>query len=218
MSCHLIMVVKNGAIMTNNPTIVVFDIGNVLIRWDMHFLYESFFPDRDAAQAFIDETELEDWNLQQDKGRDWKDAEDELIGRFPHYEQEIRAFRARWHDAVPGVIAGTVLIKERLEELGVPLYAITNFAADTFAEAQARFPTLEAFRDIVISGKEQVIKPDPVIYQRLLERNGLEAADCLFIDDSEKNVIEAQAVGMHGHHFRSPYLLAEDLKRYGFAL
>ncbi|TLP46007.1 HAD family phosphatase [Cohaesibacter sp. CAU 1516] len=204
--------------MTKNPTIVVFDIGNVLIRWDMHFLYESFFPDRAATQAFIDETGLADWNLQQDMGRDWCEAEDDLIGQFPHYEQEIRAFRARWHDTVPGVIAGAVLIKERLEEQGVPLYAITNFAADTFAEAQERFPTLRAFRDIVISGEEKVIKPDPVIYQRLLERNGLEAADCLFIDDSEKNVAGARAVGMHAHHFRSPYWLAEDLKRHGFAI
>ena len=209
---------KNGAFMSNNPTIVVFDIGNVLIRWDMHFLYESFFPSKEAAQSFIDETGLVDWNLQQDMGRDWNEAEEALIGQFPQYETEIRAFRARWHDTVPGVIAGTVLIKERLEDLGVPLYAITNFASDTFAEAQARFPTLTRFQDIVISGDEQVVKPDAAIYQRLLDRNNLTAADCLFIDDSEKNVEGARAVGMHAHHFQSPYLLSEDLKRLGFAL
>ena len=209
---------NNGAFMTKNPTIVVFDIGNVLLRWDMHYLYESFFPSKEEAQAFIDETGLVDWNLQQDLGRDWHAAEEELIPKFPHYETEIRAFRARWHDTVPGVIPGTVLIKERLEELGVPLYAITNFAADTFAEAQERFPTLKAFRDIVISGDEKIIKPDRAIYDILLERNTLDAADCLFIDDSEKNVEGAKAVGMHAHHFRSPYLLSEDLKRYGFAL
>lgn len=204
--------------MTKNPTIVVFDIGNVLLRWDMHYLYESFFPSKKDAQAFIDETGLVDWNLQQDLGRDWREAEDELIGQFPHYETEIRAFRARWHDTVPGVIAGTVLIKERLEELAVPLYAITNFASDTFAEAQARFPTLKAFKDIVISGDEKIVKPDRAIYDILLERNNLDAADCLFIDDSERNVEGAKVVGMHAHHFRTPYLLSEDLKRYGFAI
>ncbi|WP_319530573.1 HAD family phosphatase [uncultured Cohaesibacter sp.] len=202
--------------MNKNPSIVVFDIGNVLLRWDMHFLYESYFKTRKDAQAFIDETGLEAWNLEQDRGRNWEDAEAELVPRFPQYEKEIRAFRKQWHHMAPGVIAGTVLIKERLAALNTPLYAITNFAADTFAESQERFPTLKSFIDIVVSADEEVVKPDPAIYQVLLERNNLEAADCLFIDDSEKNVIGARAVGMHAHHFKSPYLLAEDLRRYGF--
>ena len=204
--------------MTKNPSIVVFDIGNVLIRWDMHYLYESFFPNREAAQAFIDEVGLIAWNLGQDMGRDWTEAEAELVAKFPKYENEIRAFREQWHDMVPGVIAGTVLIKERLSELKVPLYAITNFASDTFEECQERFPTLKDFDDIVVSGDEKVVKPDAAIYQRLLERNNLAAEDCLFIDDSEKNVIGARAVGMHAHHFKSPYLLSEALKGYGFAI
>ncbi|WP_316858821.1 HAD family phosphatase [uncultured Cohaesibacter sp.] len=204
--------------MTQNPTIVVFDIGNVLIRWDMHYLYESFFADREQSQAFIDETGLQDWNLQQDLGRDWREAEDDLIAKFPHFEREIRAFRARWHDMVPGVIAGSVLIKERLQEMNVPIYAITNFAADTFAECQERFQTLKQFRDIVVSGTEQVIKPDAGIFNILLERNNLSAKDCLFVDDSLANIEGARKVGMHAHHFKSPYLLAEALRGYGFDL
>ncbi|SNY91815.1 2-haloacid dehalogenase [Cohaesibacter sp. ES.047] len=202
--------------MNKNPSIVVFDIGNVLLRWDMHYLYESYFQNRDAAQAFIDETGLEAWNLEQDRGRNWEEAEAALIPSFPQYETEIKAYRKHWQHMVPGVIAGTVLIKERLEALNTPLYAITNFAADTFAECQDRFPTLKAFIDIVISGDEKLIKPDPAIYRVLLERNNLDASDCLFIDDSAKNVEAARAVGMHAHHFTSPYLLAQDLRGYGF--
>lgn len=209
---------NNGAFMTNNPSIVVFDIGNVLIRWDMHFLYESFFPSREDAQAFIDEVGLTDWNLEQDRGRDWKEAEELLLDAYPNYAKEIRAFRGQWHDMVPGVIAGSVLIKERLEEMNVPLYAITNFAADTFAECQERFPTLKRFKDIVISGDEKVVKPDPAIYEILLERNNLKAEDCLFVDDSPKNVEAARSVGMRAHHFQSPFLFAEDLRNFGFAI
>ncbi|PLW75838.1 HAD family hydrolase [Cohaesibacter celericrescens] len=204
--------------MSNNPTIVVFDIGNVLIRWNVHYLYESLFPNQAATEAFIAKTNLMQWNEEQDRGRDWAQAEALLIADHPEYEPEIRAFRARWHDMVPGVFGGTVLIKERLQEMGVPLYAITNFASDTFAECQARFPTLKQFTDIVISGDEKLIKPDPAIFHVLLERNNLQAGDCLFIDDSPKNVEAARSVGMHAHHFKSPYALSKDLQRLGFAI
>ena len=204
--------------MTKKPSIIVFDIGNVLIRWDMHFLYESFFPSKQAAETFVDEVGLVAWNLDQDRGRNWAEATDMLVGQFPQYETELRAYRSRWHDMVPGVIAGSVLIKERLEEMNVPLYAITNFAADTFAECQERFPTLKVFKDIVISGEEGLVKPELAIYECLLDRNKLEAENCLFIDDSLKNVEAARTVGMHAHHFQSPYLLAEALRSYGFAL
>ena len=202
--------------MTQNPSIVVFDVGNVLIRWDMHYLYEAFFASKADIQAFVEETDLDAWNLQQDLGRDWAVATDELVKKHPKFEAEIRAYRSRWHDMVPGVIAGTVLIKERLQEMNVPLYAITNFATDTFRECQERFPTLKQFRDIVISGEEKIIKPDAEIFQILLKRNNLVASDCLFVDDNKANVDAARAVGMHAHHFKSPFGLAEDLRAFGF--
>nr|WP_319483538.1 HAD family phosphatase [uncultured Cohaesibacter sp.] len=204
--------------MTKNPSIVVFDIGNVLIRWDMHFLYESYFASKEEIDRFTEETGLHDWNLQQDLGRDWAEAIEMLVKAHPNYEEEIRAYRNRWHDMVPGVIAGTVLIKERLQEMNVPIYAITNFAADTFRECQERFPTLKQFRDVVVSGDEKVVKPDAAIFRCLLERNNLEASDCLFIDDSLPNVEAARAVGMFAHHFKSPFGLAEDLRAHGFAI
>ena len=204
--------------MSQNPSIVVFDVGNVLIRWDMHYLYESFFASKEEIDAFTAETGLHDWNLQQDLGRDWAEGIEMLTKAHPGYEKEIRAFRERWHDMVPGVIAGTVLIKERLQEMNVPLYAITNFASDTFRECQERFPTLKQFRDIVISGDEKTVKPGTDIFHILLERNNLDAADCLFVDDTMPNIEAARSIGMHAHHFISPFGLAEDLRKYGFAI
>ena len=202
--------------MATKPKNVVFDIGNVLIRWDMRLLYSKIFDDTQAMERFFEETSLTAWNLEQDRGRSWSDAEVELIGQFPHYEEPIRAFRARWHETVPGAIDGTMDLKEKLKAQGVPLYAITNFAADTFAESQERFPPLKDFIDIVISADEKLVKPDPAIYQVLLERNGLVAEDCLFIDDSLPNVEGARSVGMMAHHFSEPELLAQDLRTMGF--
>lgn len=201
---------------TTNPSAIVFDIGNVLIHWDMALLYNQIFADQASMNRFLAETDLFGWNLEQDRGRSWQDAEAELIPRFPHYESQIRAFRGRWHEMVPGAIDGTVEIKARLKALDVPLYAITNFAADTFAETQERFPTLKDFIDIVISADEKLVKPDPAIYQVLLERNDLVAETCLFIDDSLPNVEAARSVGMMAHHFQGPDGLGEELRSLGF--
>lgn len=202
--------------MTSNPSIVIFDIGNVLIKWDMRHVYRSMFDTEEHMERFISETALVDWNVEQDKGRNWREAEDLLIADFPHYEAEIRAFRARWHDMVPGAIEQSVAIKERLEATGAPLYAITNFAADTFAESQERFPVLANFEDVVVSAQVGLIKPDPAIYQLLLDRNGLAASDCIFIDDSLANIATARQLGMHVHHFTAPEDLRRDLQRLGF--
>jgi 2-haloacid dehalogenase len=63
----------------------------------------------------------------------------------------------------------------------------------------------------VVSGDEKLLKPDPAIYNLLLGRNSLEAGDCLFIDDSEKNVKGAKAIGMKAHHFTTPEALRKML-------
>lgn len=197
---------------------IIFDIGNVLIQWDMRLLYRKLFPDEEAINRFIDETDLWAWNLEQDRGRDWNTAEEELVARAPHYEKEIRAFRSRWHEMVPGPVSGTVAIKESLKEQAVPLYAITNFASDTFIETQQRFPFLYEFEDIIVSGEERLIKPDKAIYNMLLQRNGLRAEECLFIDDSVANIEGARQVGLQTHHFIKPELLGQDLRTRGFPI
>jgi len=200
------------------PTIIVFDVGNVLIEWNMRHVYRRIFNDDASMEKFFEETNLMAWNLEQDRGRAWQEAEELLIVDFPHYEHEIRAFRAQWHDMVPGAIIETVELHQALAHAGVPLYAITNFASDTFEEVQQRFPFLRGFIDIVVSAEENLVKPDAAIYQRLLNRNNLKAADCLFIDDSEINIAGARAVGMVAHHFSSAKELKVDLRKYGFAV
>jgi 2-haloacid dehalogenase len=202
-----------------NPTRVVFDIGNVLIAWDVRLLYRTIFPDPAAMDDFLTRVLPPEWNLEQDRGRAWPEAEAERIALFPQHADAIRAFRARWHETVPGAIDGTVAILKALKATDVPLYAITNFAPDTFREAQARFPFLaDSFIDIVISGVERLIKPDPAIYRLLLDRQGLEAADCVFIDDSAKNVDAAAKLGFRALLFTSPERFAMDLRDLGFAV
>ncbi|MBL8669168.1 MAG: HAD family phosphatase [Alphaproteobacteria bacterium] len=201
------------------PRTVVFDIGNVLISWDPRNLYRKLFADDEARMEwFLAHVCTSDWNLEQDRGRSFEEAVALLSRQHPDLAPLISAFHERWQEMVPGAIDGSVEILEAILRIGRPTYAITNFNQDKFRETRARFPILDRFTGIVVSGDERVIKPEPAIYRLLLDRYGLAAADCVFIDDSPKNVAGARAVGMRALHFESPARLAADLRRLGLPI
>ena len=200
----------------SRPTRLVFDIGNVLIRWDPERVYEELIPDPSARRHFLTEVLPPEWNLEQDRGRSWEEAEDERIDLYPEHADLIRAWRARWHDMVPGEIAANVAVLERARANAIPCYAITNFASDTFAEAQARFPFLREWRGRIVSAEERLLKPDPAIYRLFLERHGLEAAACLFMDDSAANIAAAAALGFATIHVTPQTDLAREVRAHGF--
>jgi 2-haloacid dehalogenase len=183
---------------------IVFDLGNVLLRWDPRFLFTQYFDDEAQMEWFLAHVCNHEWNLEQDRGRSFAEAVKHATAQHPDHAEAIAAYDERWHETLPHAIDGTVAIFEELRQGGAPLYAITNWNGEKFRETKIRFPFLNHFHDIIVSGDEKLIKPDPAIYRLLLERNGLSAAECLFIDDSLNNVKGAEAVGMKAHHFTSP--------------
>lgn len=198
---------------------VVFDIGNVLIEWDPENLYSKLIPDPVERHRFLNEICTMDWNLQQDLGRSWEEAIDELTAIYPEHKDLIAAYSERWHEMVPGEVPGSVAILDELKIAGVPLYAITNFSSEKFTEAKSRFPFLaSSFRDTVVSAEERLLKPDRRIFEALLTRNNLEAGACVFIDDSVKNVEGAREAGLEAVHFTGADKLRADLAEFGFRL
>ena len=193
---------------------VIFDIGMVLISWDPRHLYRKIFEDETKMEWFLGNVCTVPWNVEQDRGRSFADAVKIVSAEHPQYAAEIAAYDLRWHEMLPDAIAGTVDILEALHRRDVPLFAITNWNQDKFRETRLRFPFLNLFRDIIVSGDEKLIKPDAAIFELCLKRNGLTARECLFIDDSEKNVRGAEAVGMKAHHFTSPHDLKTVLKHH----
>lgn len=194
---------------------IVFDIGNVLLHWDPKVLYRKIYETEEEVEWFFTHVCPPSWNLEQDRGRSFEDAIAEAASRHPDHADAISAYHHRWHETLTHVIEGTVEILEELHARGAPLYAITNWNQDKFRETKERYNFLSRFRDIVVSGDERLIKPDPAIYRVLLDRNGLDASACLFIDDSPKNVAGAEAVGMKAHHFTSPEALRQHLNGIG---
>jgi 2-haloacid dehalogenase len=194
---------------------IVFDIGNVLLHWDPRHLYRKIFGTEQEVEWFLANVCHPAWNLELDRGVALAEAVAEATGRHPDFAEAIKAYDTRWHETLPHAIDGTVAIFHELREQGTPLYAITNWHHEKFRETKTRFPFLTMFRDIVVSGDEHLVKPDSAIYNRLLERNKLKPEDCLFIDDSLKNVKGAEAVGMKAHHFTGPEGLRAELVRLG---
>ena len=141
------------------------------------------------------------WNETLDAGRPFKEACDEKAKEFPQYAAQIDAYRTRWQEMISGPVAGTAQIVRELKEKGYALYALSNFSAETFPPTKKRFEVFSLFDGIVLSGEEKINKPDLEIYRRLLNRYGLKAEDCLFIDDNLDNIRAAEKLGFQTIRF-----------------
>lgn len=189
---------------------VVFDIGGVLIHWDPRLLYRKLLPSEDAVERFLAMVCTPDWNERFDAGRPLAEGIAEQVERFPHHEPLIRAWGARFAEMMLPM-PGSLALLDELAARGTRLYALSNWAAETFESTRGLFPFLERFDGLVISGKIGVAKPDPRIFAHLLDAHRLEARELLFVDDRANNLEAAQALGIESVLFEGPATLRADL-------
>ncbi len=190
---------------------VVFDVGKVLVRWERDLPYVKHFPDPAELAWFMDTVIPLDWHARHDAGEPAADLVAERSALFPEHAPLIADWFARFNESIPGPVPGSPELVEQLHARGVPLYAITNFGADTWAGFAPTFPLFERFRDIVVSGVEKMAKPDRPIFDLAARRFGLAPGVMLFVDDSEANVNAARAFGWQAHHFTDAEGLRADL-------
>ena len=190
---------------------IVFDLGGVLIDWNPRHLYEKVFSDLDEMEYFLKEVCSMEWNSYMDVDKSFLDGIDELVPKFPQYEEQIRAYYLRWEEMIGGEIPGTVIILRELKEAGFPLAALSNWSSETFPRVKDQYEIFSWFNQLVISGYIGYKKPDPEPFQILLHELNLHAGDCVFIDDMEDNIQEARRQGFEGIQFSSPEQLRADL-------
>ena len=194
----------------------MFDLGGVLIDWNPRYLYRKLFPgDEPAMEAFLAEVTTAEWNVQQDAGRPWDEAIESLAAQHPGKRDLIAAFRLRWGEMLGGAIEPTVEILAELRRTGIPLFALTNWSAETFQIARPQLPFLDWFEGIVVSGEVGAAKPDPKVFEHLIERFGLDPGSSLFIDDSEANVRAAASLGFGTIRYEGPDQLRASLVELG---
>lgn len=192
--------------------IVVFDLGGVLIDWDPRHLYRKLFAGDEAAmEHFLATVCTHEWHRHHDAGRSFAEGARLLKAGHPDKAELIDAFGARQGEMIAGPIDDAVAILQDLQKLGVPLYALSNWPAEGFSSVRRRFEFLEWFQGILISGEVGVIKPDPRIFELLIERFAIDPEDAVYIDDVEANAAAARPFGIHAVHFTTPAALREEL-------
>jgi len=181
---------------------IIFDLGGVLIDWNPRYMYRTIFDTEADVEGFIRDVVTMDWNEEQDGGRSIADANAILIAKFPQWKSEINAYYDRWEEMLGGPIKETVDILTQIKTEGkYRLLALTNWSAETFPIALERYDFLQLFEGILVSGTEKLKKPDPKIYQLLIDRYNLNPSTCLFIDDNQRNVDAAIAEGIDTLHY-----------------
>lgn len=192
---------------------IIFDLGGVLIDWNPRYLYRQLFSSEEEINEFLEKVCTPAWNEEQDGGRSLAEATEVLIKEFPEKQEYIKAYYNRWEEMLNGPIEGTLDLFKRLKESSsLRFYALTNWSSETFPVALQKYDFLSWFDGIVVSGHEKLRKPAPEFYQLLLTRYELKAQECVFIDDSLRNVEAARKVGIPSVHFQSPEQLATELK------
>jgi|SRR5215208_1387282 len=199
--------------MTINIQAIIFDFGNVLLEWNPRYVYRRYFPnDQEAMERFLHEVNFMDWNAQQDKGRTFADGVAYLSKQFPQYSDLIRAYHENWKDSIGNPYEGTIQILKQLKNAGYPLYGLSNWSAETFPYAREKYDFFGLLDDIIISGEVGSIKPEPEIFEMMLNKIGKPASECLFIDDAPANIHQAQKMGFATVLFESAGQLEEQLK------
>ena len=194
-------------------TTLIFDFGGVLIDWNPRNLYKRFFPDSTQMEHFLKEIDFAGWNLLQDGGRPFSEGVAELSSRFPQHAELIRAYWEHWEESIGEPIYGTVAIIKKLKDRGYHVYGLSNWSAETFPLIRNRYDFFRLFDGYLISGEVGLVKPDPAIFEIVLEQTGRASEECVFIDDSPINIQAAADLGFTSLLFESPTQLERQLRQ-----
>lgn len=202
--------------MSADRSVAVFDLGGVLIDWNPRHLYRKLFHGDEAAmEHFLATVCTHSWNLRQDAGRPFSEGCAELKALYPGQAELIDAWFERYDEMMAGPISDTVEILAELRVRGVPLYALSNWSAETFPIALKRFDFLQLFRGTLLSGEARLLKPDPRLFRLFCETFAIDPTQAVYIDDLAPNVEAATALGMHGIRFTDPPALRGELVKLG---
>lgn len=195
---------------------IIFDFGGVVIDWNPRYFFKDYFKDDEKMEYFLKNIATDEWNIEQDRGRSLAEGTNFQIEKHPDWEKEIRAYYDNWTTMLKSDIPENVAILRKLEFSNYELFGLTNWSAETFPFALENYDLFKIFKDkIVVSGTEQLIKPDPEIWNILLNRYQIKAEESVFIDDNFKNIEAAKTLGFICVHTKEDTDLEKELRDLG---
>lgn len=193
---------------------VIFDIGNVLVRWDPLRMYDETIGEARRKSLFA-AVDLDTMNERVDLGEDIAEVVAETAAAHPEHGDAILLWHRRWLDMLRPEIPATARILRALRRRGVPVMALSNFGTTTLELADKTYPVLTEFDRRFISGHLGMMKPDPAIYTLVEQETGLAPETLFFTDDRPDNIEAAALRGWQTHLFTAPETLADRLLRDG---
>lgn len=194
--------------MTKN---IIFDFGNVLVQWHPEVVYGEYFGDEAKAWWFLRHVADMDFRQRIDAGESMEDCIREKQAQYPEYEQAVELYRSKWREMLTDEVPGMREVISELRAKDYKIFGLTNWSMETFPEARAHFGILQMIDRYVVSGAEGLVKPDPRLFQVLLDRYGLKSEECTFVDDNPDNVAAAKGMGMQGILFTNAETLRKEL-------
>jgi HAD superfamily hydrolase (TIGR01509 family) len=195
--------------------VVVWDVGNVIVRWSPRTLYSQIFPDPAQCDRFLNDICTMAWHGPTDAGVTFDENCAALAAKHPEHHDAIWAWKHRWGEMFSGPIPETEAAIEALQAKGVAQFALSNMSHETVEATFAMSPAFSRLDGRIISGHEGVMKPDAAIFHLTCERFGLAPGEALFVDDSAANIAAARALGFKVHHFTDPAALRPALEGLG---
>ncbi|WP_265521255.1 HAD family hydrolase [Oerskovia flava] len=193
---------------------VLYDLGNVLVGWDPYGPYTGRMPRADVDRFFTD-VDFATFNHAQDAGRTWAEARAHLATTHPQHLGALDVYVEHFAASLTGPVPGSAALVRELAALGIRLYGLTNWSAELFHAAEPAAPAIGLLRDVLVSGRVGLAKPDPRIFTAAVERFDLDPTRTLFVDDSPANVTAARQVGLHAVHFTTTPAFRTDLRAAG---
>ena len=197
------------------PKVVLWDIGNVMVRWNPRTLYDKIFPEPVARDRFLSSVCTMDWHIAHDLGVTFAENRARLLPKFPEFEAEITVWETRWMEMFSGHIEETCQAMDDLQAAGVPQFVLSNMSGEVLDQITAIIPAWNCVVGRMISAEVGMMKPDPEIFKLACEQFDLRPEDIFFIDDSAANIASATKLGFHTHHFVDPAALRPALARTG---
>ena len=192
----------------------LFDLGGIFFDWNPKYYYQSYFSSKDEMDFFLTNVCSDEWNVLQDRGRLIKDAEYELIKKFPQYTKEIKMYYANHRNMIKTTFQDSVELLLDLKSKNFLCYVLSNWSAETFVGMKDDYPFLNKFDGLLLSGEVKLIKPEIAIYELAISRFNLTPEETVFVDDKKENIEAAKKLNFITVHLTDPIKIKDELEKY----
>ena len=192
----------------------LFDLGGVFFDWDPNHFFKDIFDKIEEREYFLNEVCNDEWNIQQDAGRTIKEAEAVLIPQFPQYEKQIKMYYQNHRKMIRGTFNSSIKALDKLKKKNYECYVLSNWSAETFVGMTDDYPFLQLFNGLLISGEDNLMKPDVAIYELAISRFNLIPQETVFIDDKLENIEAAKKLNLKTIHLVDPNIIELEIDKF----